>query len=145
MGCMRMATGSHLNGELAVSETRNDPSLLLRAGQVVHVDETSLDIEPVPLRAGQFSLHHTLTLHCSGPNQTESRRIGFGISYIPTRCRCIATQRVNATLVRGDDRYGHFDLEATPQATSVQDNERQHAASVQRWNAMRAQIKAAMN
>ncbi|MGK0173417.1 MAG: ectoine hydroxylase-related dioxygenase (phytanoyl-CoA dioxygenase family) [Gammaproteobacteria bacterium] len=52
IGCMRVALGSHKLGELAPNENRDDPSLLLREGQVIHVDEEALDIEPMPLLAG---------------------------------------------------------------------------------------------
>jgi len=31
-----------------------------------------------------MSLHHTHLIHRSGPNLSNDRRIGFGISYIPT-------------------------------------------------------------
>jgi non-heme Fe2+,alpha-ketoglutarate-dependent halogenase len=145
MGCMRVALGSHKLGELAPSENRDDPSLLLREGQVIHVDEEALDIEPMPLLAGQFSLHHTLALHCSGPNKSAQRRVGFGISYIPARCRCIAAQPVNATLVRGEDPFGHFKLEPSPQAVSRDENLQCHEESLRRWNAMRAEVRASAN
>ena len=68
-----------------------------------------------PLRAGEFSLHHTLTLHRSQPNRSRGRRIGLGISYIPTHVRH-ASEKVKAPamLVRGVDAFGHFDLEPAP-------------------------------
>jgi non-heme Fe2+,alpha-ketoglutarate-dependent halogenase len=66
------------------------------------------------LHAGDFSLHHTLCIHSSPPNKAEDRRIGYGISYIPTSVRHIGTTRQRAMLVRGEDRYGHFELEPAP-------------------------------
>ncbi len=66
------------------------------------------------LNAGEFSLHHTLCIHSSPPNESDDRRIGYGISYMPANTRHIGTIRQRAMLVRGEDRYGHFELEAHP-------------------------------
>ncbi len=67
-----------------------------------------------PLRPGSFSLHNTLCIHRSAPNLSANRRIGIGISYVPTSVRHVGTQRMPAMLVRGTDRYGHFALEPGP-------------------------------
>ena len=53
-------------------------------------------------------------MHRSGANTASDRRIGFGISYIPTSVRHTGSQRHTAHLVRGTDRYGHFDLDPAP-------------------------------
>ena len=63
----------------------------------------------MPLRAGAFSLHHGLCPHRSGPNTANFRRVGLGLNYIPTRVRPAGTIKHAATLVRGIDRYGHFE------------------------------------
>ena len=69
-----------------------------------------------PLAAGEFSLHHTLTLHRSQPNRSGDRRIGLAISYVPTSVRHLGARRPPAMLVRGADRFGHFELEPAPAA-----------------------------
>lgn len=80
-----------------------------RAAQVITepLDEGS----PVamPLKAGWFSMHHGLCPHRSGPNTSSHRRIGLGLNYIPTNTRPSGTVRQAAMLVRGTDRYGHFE------------------------------------
>ena len=50
---------------------------------------------------GQFSLHHTLCIHSSPPNNSDDRRIGYGISYVPASVRHIGTTPQRA-LVRED-------------------------------------------
>jgi len=142
MGCMRMIPGSHRRGELPLDEVRPGGNLMLRAGHALTVDESSEEVVATPLDAGQFSLHHTLTLHASGPNRAERRRVGLGISYIPTSCRCTARQRVDATLVRGVDRFGHFDLEERPERAGDDSGLARLDRSLQRWNAMRRETKA---
>ena len=63
------------------------------------------------LEPGEMSLHHVLIVHGSRPNAAADRRIGYAIRYIPTRVRQVAGPRDSATLVRGQDAFGHFDLE----------------------------------
>jgi non-heme Fe2+,alpha-ketoglutarate-dependent halogenase len=62
-----------------------------------------------------MSLHHVLIVHGSRPNTSPARR-GYAIRYIPTRVRQVAGPRDSATLVRGHDAFGHFDLEPPPAA-----------------------------
>ena len=62
-----------------------------------------------------MSLHHIKLVHGSEPNRSSDRRIGFAIRYIPTYVRQIK-MRDSATLVRGVDRYDHFDHEPRPSA-----------------------------
>jgi non-heme Fe2+,alpha-ketoglutarate-dependent halogenase len=85
-----------------------------RAGQVI--TEPLDDGAPVamPLKPGWFSMHHGLCPHRSGPNTSSHRRIGLGLNYIPTRTRPSGTIRQAALLVRGTDRYGHFEAAAWP-------------------------------
>jgi non-heme Fe2+,alpha-ketoglutarate-dependent halogenase len=73
------------------------------------------DGEMMALQAGQFSLHHTLCPHRSAPNRAAHRRIGLGISYIPAYCRLTGTVRMYASLVRGRDTGGNFDLIPPPE------------------------------
>jgi non-haem Fe2+, alpha-ketoglutarate-dependent halogenase len=59
-------------------------------------------------------------VHGSPPNPSHDRRIGFAIRYIPTSIRQIEGTD-SASLVRGEDRYGHFELEPRPD-TDMQDD-----------------------
>ena len=86
-----------------------------------------------PIQPGSFSLHNTLCIHRSAPNNSSDRRIGIGISYIPTRVRCIGSKRMYAMLVRGEDTYGHFDLEPSPAADMDPDAQAAHDAVYKRY------------
>ena len=87
-----------------------------RAGQTIM--EKFDDSQPVAmaLRAGEFSLHHELAVHRSAPNNAAHRRVGIGLNYIPAHVRVDSPVRLCAMLVRGEDRYGHFDLIDPPAA-----------------------------
>ena len=85
-----------------------------RTGQTITEPLDDSGVSAMPLKAGQFSLHHTLCVHRSAPNHTPHRRIGLGINYIPAHVRTTGSKRMPAMLVRGTDRYGHFDLYEPP-------------------------------
>src|SRR5262252_4634758 len=115
-GCMEFLPGSHHGGQRphragVVADSVN------RAGQAI---DGTVDDRPAihaPLRAGEFSLHHTLCLHRSQPNRSHGRRIGLAISYVPTSVQHLGVKhKTPAMLVRGTDTYGHFDLEPVPRA-----------------------------
>jgi non-haem Fe2+, alpha-ketoglutarate-dependent halogenase len=85
-----------------------------RAAQVI--TEPLAEGEPVamPLKAGEFSMHHGLCPHRSGPNTANHRRIGLGINYIATSVRPAGSIKPAAMLARGVDRHGHFELMDAP-------------------------------
>ena len=112
-GCVRIVPGSHHDGQLPHSDHR-DPELMLSRGQTVAADIDTSQAVSIELSPGEFSLHHTMAIHASDPNSGDDDRIGIGISYIPTRVRHVGLTRLSATLVRGRDDYGHFDLEPRP-------------------------------
>jgi len=58
-------------------------------------------------------LHDVRLVHGSPPNTSDDRRIGFAIRYIPTYLRQLVGDD-GASLVRGEDRYRHFELEPRP-------------------------------
>ena len=115
-GCMEFLPGSHHRGQLphqagVVAESVN------RAGQAIVVEVDDTPAVHAPLQAGEFSLHHTLTLHRSQPNRSRDRRIGLAISYVPTHARHLGVKhKMPAMLVRGVDAFGHFAPEAAPTA-----------------------------
>jgi len=111
-GAMKFWPGSHLRNQLEHRDTFAADNLLSR-GQEIAVDVPDGEGVDVPLEAGEMSLHHVLLAHGSGPNTTDDRRIGFAIRYIPPHVRQLKV-RDSATLVRGKDSYGHFDLEPAP-------------------------------
>jgi hypothetical protein len=125
-GCMAFVPGTqHL--QVAHQDTFAEANLLTRGQEIaVEVDESQAVY--VELRPGQASMHHVMLFHGSAPNHSADRRIGYAIRYIPTHVRQIAGDRGSATLVRGVDRYGHFDLEPPPAAELAPDAVALHAA-----------------
>jgi len=113
-GCMKFIAGTHKE-QVSHTDTFDKDNLLTR-GQEIAVDVDEKQAAYVELKPGQASLHHVLLFHGSAPNQSDDRRIGFAIRYVPTYVKQAVGQRDSATLVRGVDAYKHFDPEPRPKA-----------------------------
>ena len=115
-GCMRMLPGSHHNGQVKHQDTR-DPNNILTRGQTIFngiEEDRSVWIE---LKAGEVSVHHVDMFHASTPNQSNQRRVGIAIRYITPSARQTRIDEDYATLVSGEDRFGHFKEEIAPITT----------------------------
>lgn len=110
-GCLRVIAGSHRAGNLPHAERKEAMNLLMHGQTALDVDESrAVDLILAP---GQFSIHHERTIHGSNPNGSDDRRIGLAFFYGPAASKPIKGRRA-AVLVRGVDRYGHWDREVLP-------------------------------
>lgn len=112
-GAMTFVAGSHRFGQVDHADTFGENNLLSR-GQQVSFDHDPHDEASVELAAGQVSLHHGLTFHGSGPNQTEVERVGLAIRYIEPEVRQRVGARDYAMTVRGANHTGHLISVAPP-------------------------------
>lgn len=114
MGCLRVVPGSHRK----VLEHRDVPNAtnMLTRGQEIAAEVNEADAVDIVLAPGQFSLHHELMVHGSNDNRSTERRIGLAVRYIAPTARQVVEKKDTATLVRGADRYGHFEHEPRPRA-----------------------------
>ena len=104
---MDFVRGSHKNPILPHNDTFDDNNLLSR-GQEVAVEIAEADKAAIELAPGEMSLHHGLTIHGSGPNESDDRRIGCVIRYIRPDMKQNVGGRDYAMSARGEDRFGHF-------------------------------------
>ena len=101
-GCMRVLPGSHLGPDLVHEETYHDDNMLTRGQSIGDINED---------KAILFAYR---IAHASYPNQTDDRRIGLAIRYIPPDAQQQFSDQDSAALVRGVDNYQHFELEPEP-------------------------------
>jgi ectoine hydroxylase-related dioxygenase (phytanoyl-CoA dioxygenase family) len=125
-GCLRVIAGSHRQMRLEHAMRPHEHNLL---GTGMHlaaeVDESqAIDVH---LEAGEMSFHHVDIVHGSGPNGSDTPRIGFAIRYTTPEV-CQERMHHEVVLARGSDRYGHFNLRATPPAGSIADGWRAQEA-----------------
>lgn len=131
-GCLEFMSGGKELGLLRHRANAIEHSV--NGGRQKIVEEFDVaDRVLAPLRPGEFSLHHTLCLHRSAPNAGPDRRIGLGVSYIPTRVRHVGSKRMPAMLVRGRDAYGHFEPEPAPAADLDDAARAAHARAYERY------------
>jgi chlorinating enzyme len=112
-GAMKVAPGTHKLSQLPHSDTFNPDNLLSR-GQELRVDVDAAGAVDMVLDTGEISLHHVMLAHASEPNLTNDRRIGLAVRYVAPHVRQITGVPDTAMLVRGEDRYGHFEAETPP-------------------------------
>ncbi|MDU8928419.1 phytanoyl-CoA dioxygenase family protein [Alisedimentitalea sp. MJ-SS2] len=112
-GCMDFVAGSHKNSILPHEDTFDDNNLLSR-GQEIAVDVADKDKTAIEIHPGQISLHHGLTIHGSGPNTTDDRRIACVIRYVSPSVAQEVGDKDYAIPVRGADRTGNFIPYAPP-------------------------------
>jgi non-heme Fe2+,alpha-ketoglutarate-dependent halogenase len=111
-GAMQVIPGTHKIDQIPHRDTFDKHNLLTR-GQEVAVEVDQGKAVTITLQPGEMSLHHVRLVHGSPPNTSDDRRIGFAIRYVPTSVSQIAGAD-SATLVRGSDRFHHFELEPRP-------------------------------
>lgn len=111
-GAMGFIPNTHTADQMPHRDTFAKNNLLTR-GQEVAVDVDASRAVTIELEPGEISLHHVRLVHGSPANLSNDRRIGFAVRYIPTSVAQVAG-RDSASLVRGSDRFHHFDLEPRP-------------------------------
>lgn len=134
-GCMDFVRGSHKNAILDHEDTFAEDNLLSR-GQEVTVEVAEADKTAIELQPGQISLHHGLTIHGSGPNISNDRRIACVIRYVRPDMKQQVGGEDHARLVRGKDRHDNFrhtrppTSDFSPDARAIYDTVRAAQAKV---------------
>ena len=129
-GCMKVMPGTHRESHIPHVDTFAENNMLTR-GQEIAVEVDATRAVPVMLQPGEMSLHDIKLVHGSEPNGSDDRRIGLAIRYLPAHVRQ-TKNRDSAMLVRGVDRYGHFDPEPRPKRDLDAEALRAHAEAVDR-------------
>ena len=113
-GCMRFAPGTH---RCAVEHITRFSEDSIGSGHEVDVEVDEDNAILAELRPGQISLHHGYMIHSSTKNDSDDRRIGIAIRYgTPDMVAKDESKRLGASLVRGEDHYGNFELVDPPRA-----------------------------
>lgn len=131
-GCMRVIPGSHAGPLLPQVETYARDNALSRGQEIAVQVEESRAVDLI-LQPGEMSLHHIGIVHGSNPNKSEKPRIGLAVRFISPEVIQDGAERQMATLVRGQDEFGHFDLIHPPQDDVVSSEDAElHQESLRR-------------
>lgn len=120
-GCMKFVPGSHTKQVVPHVDTYDENNMLSR-GQEIAVEVNEDDAVAVELQPGQASLHHGHLFHGSGPNTTDDRRIGVAIRFIRPSMKQQSGDCSLVTLVKGEDRFGHFKIAGAPRGRLLEDD-----------------------
>jgi non-heme Fe2+,alpha-ketoglutarate-dependent halogenase len=131
-GCMNFVVGSSNFGQL-YHAPQTVVGSVNHGSQAIAESFDGTNVKSAPLKAGQFSFHHTMVIHSSGPNRSDDRRIGIGISYIPAHVQHVGSYRMGASFARGIDRHGNFEIEPDPREHEVSKNAKHHEAAYRRY------------
>ena len=112
-GCMRVVPGTHKTLHLPQRETYGPDNMLSR-GQEIAVDVDEAQAVDLILQPGELSLHHIGIVHGSGPNHSDSPRIGLAVRYLSPDVVQNGLERDLVLLVRGKDDYGNFEIADPP-------------------------------
>lgn len=131
-GCLEVLPGTQSLGMLPFDYSAMSDGNMLASGQRAIYDIDESKAVPMPLRPGEMSLHHVNLLHCSRPNKGTERRVGFSIACCPPSVRQMTKVKTTAMLLRGEDRYGYYELdEKAPVAPDDPDTIEAHARAVE--------------
>ena len=114
-GSMQFLRGSHRLGQLPVRYELQGANML-SSGQIAEVDASQFEAVPTALETGEASIHHAFLVHGSPPNTTKERRLGVTFVYHSPALKQLGERPASALLVRGEDRFGHFETEQPPVA-----------------------------
>jgi len=112
-GCMRVMPGTH-RGEVLAHEDRYHEDNMLTRGQEISAELDESKAVYMPLKTGEMSIHNYRLAHASGANTSDDRRIGISMHFMPPDTKQIVGSWDCAMLVRGQDRFGHFDPTPIP-------------------------------
>ena len=112
----KSCTGSHRQGQLHHSVRQGRARNMLPRGQSVSTefDARATGRWEMPVKPGNSHCTTRLPFTVRSPTVRTDRRIGVGDQPIPARVRFTGQSRLSAKLVRGVDRYHHFDPRAEP-------------------------------
>lgn len=114
-GCMEFVRASHKLAIQPHKDTFAEDNLLSR-GQEVEVAVAESERTAIELAPGQMSLHHGMTIHGSGPNNSNDRRIGVVIRYMSTDVKPQNEAPDYAVLARGEYAFDAFNPIPRPAA-----------------------------
>jgi hypothetical protein len=112
-GCMRVMPGTHRGELLPHEDLYHDDNMLTRGQEISAGIDENLAVS-MPLEVGEISLHNVRIAHSSQANHSSDRRIGLSFHYMPTSARQLKSEWDCAALVRGKDRFGHFEHTPIP-------------------------------
>lgn len=118
-GCLRFVSGSHVQGIRAHHES-TAPGNILNKNQEASLTVTDeARVASAPLRAGEACVFPGTLLHSAGNNMTPRRRAALACRFINPATRSRFAHITAGTMVRGVDRFRHYEPYDLPGASGI--------------------------
>ncbi|NQZ09748.1 MAG: phytanoyl-CoA dioxygenase family protein [Algicola sp.] len=113
-GCLRVLKGTQSRRYQHTEKPQKHN--MLGKGLTVFDQLNTDEAQDIVLAAGEMSFHHAHIVHSSQPNTSDQPRIGFAVRYVST---AVTQQKPhhNVILARGEDHYGHYQIQNKPTQT----------------------------
>lgn len=115
-GAMQFVPGSHKAGQMSHVKTFAEQNLLSYGQQLEGAETIASKVVDVELQPGQMSIHHMHVVHGSQANSSDLPRLGISVNYLTPDVIDRAERPRPALLLRGADRYRHFETFGRPAA-----------------------------
>lgn len=126
-GCVRVIPRSHTHGLFDHTDGHRIRDNLLNGADQVAVAVDEARAVDMVLRAGEMSLHHVNLIHGSNPNRSDTKRLGFAISYVTP---AVGPSILPAVRVRGQTDDHPFELMEEPPGLPLDEAVEAHAAFI---------------
>ncbi|MBK6313572.1 MAG: phytanoyl-CoA dioxygenase family protein [Blastocatellia bacterium] len=127
-GCVELIAGSHLEGRLETVKDAGTEGIFGRNYRLARPIGGDDVMAKMTIKAGQFFLFSNLTVHGSGPNNSELTRLGIGARFTSTDVRVypgvsidgqgMSLDNYGCVLVRGENRFEHNRMRVPPELSS---------------------------
>jgi non-heme Fe2+,alpha-ketoglutarate-dependent halogenase len=123
-GCVELVAGSHKDGRLETVKSDEGEGIFGRNYRLEREVSEDDVVAKMTLEPGQFVLFSNLTVHGSGPNESDMTRLGIGVRFTSADVRVYPGQEIDGqgmslenfgcVLVRGEDRFRHNRMRTPP-------------------------------
>ncbi len=123
-GCVELVARTHKEGKLATVADREGDGIFGRNYRLEREIRKDDDIAKMAIEPGQFFLFSNLLVHGSGPNASETPRLGIGVRFTSTDVRVypdltvdgqgMTLEKYGCILVRGENRFDHNTMTEPP-------------------------------
>lgn len=123
-GCVELIAGSHTEGKLETIKDAGTEGIFGRSYRLARPIGGGDVIAKMQIKAGQFFLFSNLTVHGSGPNNSDVTRLGIGARYTSTDVHVypgvsidgqgMSLENYGCLLVRGENRFDHNRMRQPP-------------------------------
>ena len=119
-GSMKVIPKSHLHGQINFDKSKDSENNVLHQ-TIVNAEDYGLAPVSINLKAGQIEVHSDLLVHGSSENNSNKRRAGLTMRFVPPEVIPYNGWGGRSILTRGTNTYNHWKIIAPPTVEFIPD------------------------